>query len=87
MSSNKVNTSTSPPATIQQNQNDLYDQNYPNQVQSTIPKTTGLIDDIKITSILPNSLDTIGESYTFYQKPNDSLTTTFHITNDENRNK
>jgi len=85
MSSNKVNTSTSPPATIQQNQDDLYAQSYSNQqVQSTIPKTTGLIDDIKITSILPNSLDTIGESYTFYEKPNDSLTTTFHITNDEN---
>jgi len=82
---NNINTSTSPPTTLQQNQNDLFTQNYSNQqVQSTIPKTTGLIDDIKITSVLPNSLDTIGESYTFYQKPNESLATSFHITNNEN---
>jgi len=82
---NNINTSTSPP--IQQNQNDIYNQNFVSQqLQSTIPKTTGAIDDIKITTILPNSLDTIGESYTFYQKPNDSLATTFNITNDENLN-
>lgn len=80
---NNINTSTAPP--IQQNQNDLYNQNYlSQQLQSTIPKTTGVIDDIKISTVLPNSLDTVGESYTFYQKPNESLATNFTITNNEN---
>jgi len=79
---NNINTSTSP-STIQQAQDDLYNQNYVDpQLQSTIPKTTGLIDDIKISTVLPNSLDSIGESYTFYQKPNEG--STFNITNDEN---
>jgi len=78
---NDVNTTTTPPTLTQNNQNDIYDQK---QDQSTVPKTTGLIDDIKISTVLPNSIDNIGESYTFYQKPNDSMATTFNITNDEN---
>ncbi|ORX49747.1 hypothetical protein BCR36DRAFT_583800 [Piromyces finnis] len=89
MSSNAVNnintTATTPTTISQNNQNDLYNQKYINQqVQSTIPKTTNLIDDIKISTVLPNSLDNIGESYTFYQKPNDSMATTFNISNNEN---
>ncbi|KAL6593449.1 hypothetical protein U3516DRAFT_917092 [Neocallimastix sp. 'constans'] len=80
---NNINTSTTSP--IQQNKNELYNQNFINQqVQSTIPKSTGTIDDIKITTVMPNSLDTIGESYTFYQKPNDSLATNINKANDEN---
>jgi len=80
---NNINTTTAP--AFQQNQNDLYNQDYVNQqLQSTVPKTTGNIDEIKITTVMPNSLDTIGESYTFFQKQADSLATNLNIANNEN---
>jgi len=81
MSSNAINdvSATTTPPTI--TENNIFNQK---QIQSTVPKTTGLIDDVKISTVLPNSIDNIGESYTFYQKPNDSMATTFNITNDEN---